>query len=90
MKNEPVRRADRIIELLAESLQQHDRQSEILIKHGNLLEKLVEGQVFLTGQVSNLQTEIKSLWGDMNKLIDYLQSKHDKLEERIYNKLLLG
>jgi len=30
MKNEPVRRADRIIELLAESLQQHDRQSEIL------------------------------------------------------------
>jgi len=55
-----------------------------------LLEKLVEGQVFLTGQVSNLQTEIKSLWGDMNKLIDYLQSKHDKLEERIYNKLLLG
>ncbi|MEM9833982.1 MAG: hypothetical protein AAF944_25345 [Bacteroidota bacterium] len=87
----------RIEELLAESLRQQDRQSEILEGHGKLLEKLVEsderqntlleklveGQVLLTGQISNLQIEIKSLRGDMNKLFDYLQTKHDKLEERI-------
>ena len=92
MKNE-----GRIVELLSESLQKQDRHSELLTllvksdeKQNLILEKVVDSIEGLNKRVDSLNDRVDSLNGkmdylraDFNKMFSYLQTRHDKLEERV-------
>lgn len=74
MKNE-----DRIVELLAESLQKQDRQSEILSNQIDLLAKLVESD---EKQNLILEKVVESIDG-LNNRVDGLNGRVDNLNGKM-------
>lgn len=70
------------MELLAESLKKQDQHSELLTllvksdeKQNLILERVVSQITTLNGKVDQLNTDLKTMFS-------YLQTKHDKLEDR--------
>jgi hypothetical protein len=78
MKNE-----DRVVEILAELLRKQDQHDEKLNRIISIQERQGETLDKHTELFTLFISEIKGLRSDFNRMTDFLQTKQDKLEDRV-------